>query len=246
MTDLGTSGGVAITDELVEQLADEAEAGYELDRLAGYQPEPAPEPVLRDGVTACIVTHPARARNGKLLRALTSVVAQTLQPEAILVCNDTGRLGPAANRQHILDQVQTRWMAWLDSDDEWYPNHLQDCMETAEALQAWFVFPWFDPADSDPLGHFGLPFNPATPHHTTITFLVRTELARRIGFSPEAAVPGFANEDWHHITGICQIMAAEDLPAVHLAKRTWFWHMDGGNTSGIPDQGDARRDGRDG
>jgi hypothetical protein len=202
------------------------------------------EPLLRPGVTACIAAHPGRFSNGKLNRALQSVTAQTRQPDAVIVSNDRGGRSAAWNRQQILDQVTTEWMAWLDSDDEWLPRHLEALLEVAEHTGAAFVFPWFEPVGSpDPLGHFGLPFNPATPHHTTITFLVRTELAKRVGFSDAylTATPErrHGGEDWLHIVGMCAIAVEEHLPMVHLPERTWLWHIDGGNTSGVAGQGDA-------
>lgn len=200
---------------------------------------------MKPGITACIAVHPQRLRNGKLARALASAAAQTLQPASIVVGNDVDRRGAAWNRQNILDQVGTEWMAWLDSDDEWLPQHLQHLWEVAQsAPDIGFVYSWFEPVGgSDPLGHFGLPFNPATPHHTTITFLVRTELAKRVGFgdayltvTPERRHGG---EDWLHIVGLCQIAVAEGWRMIHLPERTWRWHMDGGNSSGVPGQGDA-------
>lgn len=200
---------------------------------------------MRTGITACIAAHPGRLRNGKLVRALASVAAQTRQPEAIAVGNDVERLGAAHNRQHILDSVGTEWMAWLDSDDEWLPQHLEHLWQVAQSDPSiGFVYPWFEPVGGgDPLGHFGLPFNPATPHHTTITFLVKTDLAREVGFGPdyltETPARLMAGEDWLHIVGLCQLAVARDLRMVHLPERTWRWHMDGGNSSGIPGQGDA-------
>ena len=197
-----------------------------------------PKP-LRPGVTACVAAHPARFANGKLSRALGSVLAQTRQPDAIVVCNDRDRLGAGPNRQNILDQVTTEWMAWCDSDDEWFPQHLERLLAVAQETGAWFVFS-YPVGDGLPFDHFGIPFNPATPYHTTITFMVKTALARRVGFpvwDPPAA--GFSNEDWAHITGMCVIMAEEGIPAVAVAERTWRYHIDGGNSSGLPGQGDA-------
>lgn len=203
---------------------------------------------LHPGVTACITAHPARLTNGKLQRALTSVLAQTRQPDQIVVGNDRERGGASRNRQAVLDRVGTEWMAWLDSDDEWLPQHLEKLLQVAEATGAVFVYSWFEPVGApDPLGHFGLPFNPATPHHTTITFLVRTELAKRVGFGEDFLTvdphnPGHRHggEDWLHVTGICEIAVRENLKMVHLAERTWRWHISGGNTSGVPGQGDAQ------
>lgn len=199
------------------------------------------------GVTACIVAHPERFghtmpgtnQNGLLARALESVMKQTWQPDAVVVVNDKERFGAGPMRQRALDMVQTEWMAWLDSDDEWYPDHLAKLLATAERTGACFVFPWFD-SPGDPLGHFGLPFNPATPHHTTITYLVRTELAKQVGYNTDGIFGTYSNEDWVHLLGLCKLALQQDLPMVHLAERTWYWHMGGHNTSGLPGQGDSQ------
>lgn len=209
--------------------------------LCGYlHAHPRP---LRPGVTACIAAHPARFTNGKLARALESVMKQTRQPDAIIVGNDLARAGVAHNRQAILDRVDTEWLAWLDSDDEWFPQHLQRCMEVAEATGSVFVNPGQEEGGGGP-GHFGIPFDPAAPYHTTITFLVRTDLAKRVGFGAGMEHQGdaqrYANEDWLHLLGLCKIMVDEGLRGTHLAERTWRYNFDGTNSSGIPGQGDAR------
>lgn len=193
-------------------------------------------------ITVCITAHPARLRNGKLERAIRSALNQTRQPDALIVGNDIDGRGAGWNRQRILDMVDTDWIAWLDSDDELLPEHLRKLEQAAEATGAVFVFSWME--GHDPLGHFGLPFNPATPHHTTTTYLVRTDLARRVGYRtdlPERSPSTqCSNEDWHHLLGLCKIAVEEDLLMLHLAERTWRYHVDGANTSGLPWQGDAR------
>jgi hypothetical protein len=99
------------------------------------------------------------------------------------------------------------------------------------------VFSWF--FGNDPLGHFGLPFNPCTPHHTTMNVLVRTDVAREVGFNLNEVGP-FANEDWGFITGVAKLACERGLKMTHLAERTWTYHQHGQNSSGQPGQGDAR------
>lgn len=193
---------------------------------------------MRPGISVCIAAHPARLRPPALLnRALTSVVAQTLQPVAIHVINDVDRHGAGATRRALLDYVDTEWVAWLDSDDEWMPEHLEKLHRVAVETDSVFVFSWF--SGPDPLGHFSLPFNPCTPHHTTMNVLVRTEIAREVGF-PDNDAGHFANEDWAFITGVSKLACERGLKMTHLAERTWRWHQHGQNTSGQPGQGDAR------
>jgi glycosyltransferase involved in cell wall biosynthesis len=194
---------------------------------------------MRPGITAVVTTHPARLTGGLLQHALASVTRQTLQPAAIVVSNDLEREGATGGRRRALAMVQTEWLAWLDSDDYWHDDHLDKLMRVADETGAVFVFSWFD-APGDPLGHFGLPFNPATPHHTTITFLCKTELAQEVGFHAGGRDGTFSNEDWLHICGIAALAVERDLKMVHLAERTWYWRMNGQNTSGLPGQGDAQ------
>lgn len=171
-----------------------------------------------------------------LARALTSVNAQTKQPEAIAVVNDTERKGAGWTRRTLLGLVETEWIAWLDSDDEWMPEHLAKLTEVAAATDSVFVYSWFH--GNDPLGHFGLQFNPCTPHHTTMTHLVRTDIAKRVGFYDSQEGP-YSNEDWLFIVGVSEIACREGLNMTHLAERTWTYWQSGQNSSGKPGQGDA-------
>jgi glycosyltransferase involved in cell wall biosynthesis len=165
------------------------------------------------------------------------VVTQTLQPVAILIVNDQERQGAGATRRRLLQLVDTEWIAWLDSDDEWHPEHLEKLHRVAVETDSVYVFSWFH--GRDPLGHFGRPFNPCTPHHTTMNILVRTDLAREVGF-PNNEKGRFANEDWAFITGISKLACERGLKMTHLAERTWTYHQQGQNSSGQPGQGDAR------
>lgn len=197
-----------------------------------------PRPLHRAGITACIAAHPARfGASGLLSRALASVAAQTLAPAAIHVVNDLDRHGAGWTRRQLLQHVDTEWTAWLDSDDEWMPEHLEKLFRVAVETDSVFVFSWFH--GGDPLGHFSLPFNPCTPHHTTMNVLVRTDIAREVGF-PDNATGPYANEDWAFITGVSKLACERGLKMTHLAERTWRYWQAGQNTSGQPGQGDAR------
>jgi glycosyltransferase involved in cell wall biosynthesis len=171
-----------------------------------------------------------------LARALRSVAAQTHVPQAILLFHDAHKQGAGAARRALLGLVQTEWIAWLDSDDEWLPEHLEKLMAVAVGTDSVFVYSWFH--GNDPLGHFGLPFNPCTPHHTTMGVLVRTDIAQEVGFPDSAAGP-YSNEDWAFITGVAALACERGLKMTHLAEKTWFYHQQGQNSSGQPGQGDA-------
>lgn len=193
---------------------------------------------LRPGITAVIAAHPARLRNGLLARAFQSVCSQTLQPAAILIVNDMDRRGAGWTRRTILEQVNTTWMAWLDSDDWWYSTHLEELHDLAVRTGSKYTFSWFD-APYDPLGHFGKPFNTAAPHHTTITALIDVELAKEVGYEDTPETGRFSEEDWKFIARFAEICNERGYPMTHLPKKTWYWEQSTQNTSGRPDRGDA-------
>lgn len=198
-------------------------------------------------ITVVIPAHPARVANGMLDRAVASARDQQYPAVDISIAIDETGAGAAATRQRALDAVQTEWVAFLDSDDWFYPEHLKVLAAGANVYRADYLFsyymvhfpdgrPW--PAN-DPLGHFGKPFSNAAPHQTTITTLVRTELAKAIGFReppPDSIVGGHrGGEDWHFTVGCAQAGAR----IVHVPRRTWAWVHHQGNSSGIPGRGDA-------
>jgi hypothetical protein len=81
-------------------------------------------------------------------------------------------------------------------------------------------------------GLFGRPFDPADPTHTTMTVLVRTELAQQIHFTPREPEHYVGGEDWRFTLGC----VAAGAKIVHLPEQTWFWSHHGGNTSGREDR----------
>lgn len=198
-------------------------------------------------ITVCIPAHPARVANGMLDRAVASVRAQKHPAVDISVAIDETGAGAAATRQRALDGVRTPWVAFLDSDDWMYPEHLQCLAAGARIYRADYVYsyymvhfpdgrPW---PSNDPLGHFGRPFDPRRPHQTTITTLVRTELAQAIGFrdvTPGARIDGQHYGEDFQFTVECAQTGAR---IIHIPRRTWAWCHHHGNTSGMPGRGDA-------
>lgn len=203
---------------------------------------------MRPGISVVIPAHPHRVRNGMLARAVESVEAQLLPATDLIIEVDKEGAGAAKTRQRGLEKVTTEWVAFLDSDDWFYPEHLKVLAAGARLYKADYLFsyymvhrydgtPW---PENDPLGHFGKPWNAASPHQTTITTLVRTDIAQAVGFHdpPEDSVVGGhrGGEDWHFTIG-CRDAGAR---IVHIPRRTWAWTHHGLNTSGLPDRGDAR------
>lgn len=192
-------------------------------------------------VTVCIPTHPGR--DAMLARAVASVEAQTVTPAAVMVCDDADGDGAAVTRNRALFATTTEWVAFLDSDDELYPHHLEALLECAAETGADLVYPWFDLVelgavrnDRDPLKAFGRPFDPddlRTRNYIPVTFLCRRELAVAVGGFPvpgTEAWPYETSEDWGFLLAVLDAGAT----IVHLPERTWRWHHHGANTSGRP------------
>lgn len=192
---------------------------------------------MNSAITVAIPAHPARITSGMLDRAVASVWRQDLPAAALAIAHDTNRAGAATTRQRALEMVTTPWVAFLDSDDEFLPQHLAALSTCAAETGADYVFSYFLRSQGgDPLHHFGKPFNPEKPHHTTSTVLVRTSVAKAAGFTPHPdANKNWPGEDWQ-FTLRCVELGAH---IVHHPEETWCWHRHAGNTSGLPNRGDA-------
>jgi glycosyltransferase involved in cell wall biosynthesis len=189
--------------------------------------------VEKNDITVAIPTIPPRAGTGiELARAIESVKTQTLPVDAISIAIDLDRQGAAATRQRALDGVITKWVAFLDDDDWYYPTYLETCMRLAVEHQADVVYTWFDGNNPFPM-HRGRQWNPDDPHHLTMTLFVRTELAKVVGFTtdhPEGWI--LPQEDWQFILGL------RDIGAKFVGTDEVLWHytVNGSNTSGRPDR----------
>lgn len=188
-------------------------------------------------ITVVISAHPPRLKHD-LRIAFASVCRQTLQPYAVIVANDVDREGAAATKNRALADVGTEWVAVLDSDDIFLPEHLEKLAAAQQATGADVVYPWpkIDGATgaSDPRPDmFGKPFDPDElrrgPFIPT-TVLMRTDLARKVG--------GFQcrpGEIWDD-HGLFMALLDAGARFHHLPERTWIWTIRGQNTSGQPDR----------
>lgn len=191
---------------------------------------------VKPGVTVVTPWHAQRRANGMLERAAASVRAQTVPVQHILA-EDIHHMGAAITRAHGLALVDTEWTAFLDSDDQLDPDHVEQLLACATETGADYVYPWFRVVGgTDPFPMFyGKPFDPAAPNSTTITILVRTELAKAVGFARDPATQ-VSGEDFQFTLGCI----AAGAKIVHLPRRSWTWHHGPQNSSGLPDRGDAR------
>lgn len=204
---------------------------------------------LRPGITVVIPTIPPRIA-GLYQRACQSVWAQRPDFEfgalTLTTAVDRNREGAAITRQRALMEVRTEWVAFLDDDDEFMPHHLHSLATHASCAGADYAYSWFMIKDAagnempgwDPFpANFGKPWDPENPVQTTITTLVRTELAQSVGFDTvpdgETGADGHRRGEDFRFTLGCQAAGGK---ISHLPERTWWWHHHGNNTSGMPDR----------
>jgi glycosyltransferase involved in cell wall biosynthesis len=184
---------------------------------------------MPDTVAVAIPSIPVRP--DLLQRAVGSVLRQTYPVRQLSISVDHERLGAAGNRQRALNGVaaDTDWVAFLDDDDAFMPEHIEKLVNFARETGADYVFSWFQVvAGGDPFPqHFGKKYDVTAPHHTTITVMVKTELAQSVGFRPAGG-----GEDWDFTLRCIEAGAKIE----HLPERTWYWYHDTQNTSGRPDR----------
>jgi GT2 family glycosyltransferase len=201
---------------------------------------------VRPGITVVIPT--IEPRVDALKRAFDSVVSQTVQPAAVVVVFDHDHDGAAVTRHAGLEQVRTEWTAFLDDDDTMDCDHLQMLYGTAIEYGADYVWSRF--RIGYPHGQYAdgpAPLGPGTfeqwvddrPVQTTITTLVRTELALKVG-----GFTAFTDDGGREIDGqrygedfdFTLRMRAAGAVFRHAPRVTWTWNHHGSNTSGRGDR----------
>jgi glycosyltransferase involved in cell wall biosynthesis len=183
-----------------------------------------------------------------LIDAVNSVHAQTRVPNEIWVYSDANGDGAAQTRNNAWRQSSSEWIAFLDDDDQLYPQHIERLV--AESADADLIYPWFDlPYGVDPLAvrvndayvsPFGLPFSEDHKNHILtegnfipVTVLVRRSLLEEVDGFPQPGSTRWQHnhcEDW----GCWQDMLRVGARFKHVPEKTWVWNWHGGNTSGRP------------
>jgi len=209
---------------------------------------------LRSGITVVIPTIPPRT--ALLNRAAESVAeassylvdSKLSVPVEIITSTDANREGAARTRHRGLMAVETEWVAFLDDDDRMLPNHLAKLYGAAltnprgiDYLWSRFVIKYPDGSSLDGPAFLGdKAFNQwddNDPCQTTITTLVRTELARDAGgflqFEEGELIDGQRRGEDFEFTSRCRWAGGEFLHVPHV---TWEWWHHGKNTSGLPDR----------
>jgi glycosyltransferase involved in cell wall biosynthesis len=193
-------------------------------------------------VTVAIPTIPTR--KGKLRKAVSSAMAQDYPVAAVSIAVDRLGQGSARTRNNALDAVQTDWVLFLDDDDQLLPNALSTLIKAQGDSQADVVYglprivdaqgnikPRFFEAGGPPV------FDPdllRQKSYIPVVSLVRTVLAKSARFSFAQDSAG-SYDDWGFYLSLLDIEAR----FYHVNQETFIWNIDGGNTSGKPNRGDA-------
>lgn len=145
-------------------------------------------------VTAVIPHIPPRAA---LLRlALDSVLSQTTPVSAISVAVDHLREGSAITRTRALAAARTEWVAFLDDDDVWYPQHLEKLTRAAREVGADVAYSPCRAINGEQVvwESIGQPFDAELLYqrpYIYVTSLVRTALAQEAKFDADWDEWGF-------------------------------------------------------
>lgn len=217
--------------------------------ILGYVVAEGAEPPVADDLSVVITTIPVREE--RLKRAVDSVVAQSLLPAELIVQLDEKKLGAPGNRDAGLDRVKTKYVAFLDDDDFFFPDHLETLYKVALEEDADIVYSWFEmDGGTDPFPeNFGKPWDPENPCQTTVTTLAKADTIRKaggfsttIGLNEEQletyAQGNTVGEDFRMVFSANK----QGAKIVHVPKKTWaysHWVTPKGklgNTSGRPDR----------
>ena len=185
---------------------------------------------MNSGITVAIPTIPPRP--AVLMEAIGSAWMNTVKPVGFSIALDSEGEGAATTRNRALMGVNSPWVAFLDDDDLMMTDHLEKLKRHAEETGADFVYSWFYAEgfkDPFPESHYLNEFDPENPIETTITTLVRTELAKEVQFQPIPERQFNGGEDYNFVLNC--IKAGAKIS--HLVDRTWIYRNHGFNTSGL-------------
>lgn len=189
---------------------------------------------MGSGITVVIPTIPPRP--ACLMQAQFSAWQNTLPPDSFSIAVDHDRQGAAVTRNRALMAVRAAdspFVAFLDDDDEMMQDHLEKLYFHMMETGADFVYSWFvmrGGTDPFPETHYTEEFDPANPIETTITTLVRTELAQEVGFQALKERQFNSGEDYNFVLNCVKAGAK----IKHLVDKTWYYNVHGLNTSGLP------------
>jgi hypothetical protein len=160
-------------------------------------------------------------------RAYASVLEQTRKPDFII----TSRALPGEDCGRQKDRVtkalppEVEWVAYLDDDDYFFPQHIELLEQRALATGADMVYPWFE--FDRPTGggnvlapYEGKPFDPEElrrNNYIPVTVLLRRSVVDAVGGFPPPNPPAY--DDWL----LWLRLLDHGAKIEHLPERTWMW-----------------------
>lgn len=168
-------------------------------------------------VAAIIPTIPGR--ESFLAEAVASVHAQTRRVDELQVHRDEHRRGPAWARNQAISRTDSEWLAFLDDDDVWFPEHIETLIAAADGHDV--VYPNCDLAGEHNGLHVNADFNPyalACGNYIPITTLVRASAFHAAG--------GFLESDRYEDWQLWLRMMKAGAKFLHVPVVTWQyrWH----------------------
>lgn len=200
-------------------------------------------------VTVLITTIPGR--RDLLNRAMKSVLQQKIVPKQVLVIEDKKRQGAWWARNQGIKQIETEWVAFLDDDDEFLPNHLQKMLAGANFSRADLIYTYAEfVGRPDPLAAWidgqlipepiNVPWDDRAErslrehgNFIPVTNLVRTSAVKQVGgFPPPHTFPAKVSGECEDYGLLLRLLDAGFSFYHVIGVRTWRYHVWEGNTGG--------------
>jgi len=192
-------------------------------------------------VTVCTATIPTRV--DLLKRAIKSVENQTLKAKHHLIKLDVEKLGQPIVLDQIIKEATTKYVAILDDDDEFLPNHIELLYKKIVETEADLVFPHFRYSNLSDAGHLerfrGLPWDNNNPHQVPITWIAKRKTVLEVGgFSGDFDVLSFEVDNQGNRIGndfnLIKKLAKANKHITNISEITWIYHVGHPSTLGMP------------
>ncbi len=203
------------------------------------------------GSDVTVVIPTIKGREHLLKRALASVEGQQVTPAAVEVHTDYHRRGAHFARNEAIKNVKTDWIAFLDDDDEFLPNHVKVLVRGANRSHADLIFSYAEfVGGRDPLAcvqhgrlvpePINVPFGIEQEYwlrkhgnFIPVTYLVRTAAVRAVGgFPAPYSFDAAWSRDCEDFGLILRLLDAGYTFHHVTGVRSWRYHFHDANLGG--------------
>jgi len=148
-------------------------------------------------VKVSAITAALPSRLPKLAEACASVRSQTHPADEHLIGIDYARRGTARVVTQLALSARNEWVATLEDDDIWYPNHLAELTKAAAVGEPDILYPWCDVEGRDwvPNSHFD-PDRLRRENYIPSTMLIRRRLIADLGGWRDGTQNGWEDYDF--------------------------------------------------